>query len=187
MTTLYVFVTGPSGSGKSSFLQSLGDPADYWTDEAAGLEFRRLDVDDNLEVYLFCALDPLRFDQLLEISERDMLGYVVMVDSTNADTWAEAKFMLTTCRGYARLPTVIAANKQDLEGAYNPEKVGAWIGMDTMMLVSGLIATDHISARNLFLQLLYSVNDEIERLDTLITALERLAIEPTNTNGFGEG
>jgi signal recognition particle receptor subunit beta len=176
MTTLYTFVTGPAGSGKSSFLYALGDPADCWVDEDAGLEYRYLTVDESLEVYLFCSLDPSRFDRLLELEQRDLLGYIIMVDSTDPDSWAEARAMSETCRGFALLPTVIAANKQDIAGAATPNEVAIAVSdLDAMTRVQGSVAVDTDSARNLFLQLLYSVNHEIERLDALIAELERLA------------
>src|SRR5882724_5014239 len=178
MTTLYAFVTGPVGSGKSSFLYALGDPADYWIDEDAGLEYRYLAVDDSLEVYLFASLDGSRFDRLLELEQRDLLGYIVMVDSTDPETWVEAEVMKANCRGFALLPTVIAANKQDIAGAATPNEVSVAVGgLDSMTRVQGVVASDPDSARNLFLQLLYSVNYEIERLDALIAELERLAAE----------
>ncbi len=177
MTTLYVFVTGPNGSGKTQFLRSLGAPDGFWLDDEEGLEYRRLEVDATLEVYLFCAVDASRFDHLLQIPQRDLLGHVVMVDSTDPDTWSEARVMIANCRGYALLPTLIAANKQDLPGASPAEQVGAWIGMGSMMKVHPCVATDTESVRNLFLQLLYSVNSEIDRLDALIKEIERLAAE----------
>ncbi len=179
MATLYVFVTGPSGSGKTQLLQSLGAAEDWWQDGEEGLEYRRLVVDDTLDVYLFCAIEASHFDRLIDIPTRDLLGYIVMVDSTIPDTWAEAHAMIGNCRSYALLPTIIAANMQDLPGAYAPEQVGAWIGMGTMMKVQPCIATDRESARNVFLQLLYSVQNEIDRLDSLIAEIERLMAEGT--------
>ncbi len=181
MTTLHVFVTGPRGSGKSQFLAELGDSANCWLDDEAGLEYRHLVVDDTLDVYLFCAIDATRFDHLLEIPQRDLLGHIVMVDSTHPETWGEARIMMANCRGYALLPTLIAANKQDLPGAATPERVGASIGMDNMTGVQPCIATDPQSVRNVFLQLLYLVKHEIDRLDTLIAEIEKMMTqnEPT--------
>jgi signal recognition particle receptor subunit beta len=173
MTTLYTFITGPNGSGKSQFLHSLGDPSEIESD--AGLEQRRLVIDPSLEVVLFCAADATRFDSLLSLSSRDLLGYIVMVDSTDPDTWIAAQLMMTNCRGYALLPTVIAANKQDLDGAHSVEEVSQALGMESMVSAAPCIATDPASARNVFLHLLYSVTNEIERLDALIAELERLA------------
>jgi uncharacterized protein len=177
MTTLYVFVAGPNGSGKSRFLRSLGDASGFRVDEQTGLEHRHLVVDRTLDVELFCSIDASRFDHLLQIPQRDLLGHIVVVDSTDPDTWSEARVMSANCRGYALLPTIIAANKQDLPGASTAEQVGAWIGMGSMMKVHSCVATDPESARGLFLQLLYSVNNEIDRLDDLIKEIERLTAE----------
>jgi signal recognition particle receptor subunit beta len=174
MATLYVFVTGPDGAGKSQFLQSLGDADGWWEDEAAGLEYRRLAVDETLEVCLFCAHDGSRFDQLMEIPQRDLLGYIVMVDSTDQSTWSTARIMIANCRGYALMPTLIAANKQDLPGAEPPESLESWFGPDAMTHIEPCIATDPPSARSLFLHLLYSVQTEIDRLDALIAEIERM-------------
>lgn len=177
MSTLYAFVTGPGGSGKSQFLYSLGDPESWWQDEEAGLEYRHVVVDDTLDVELICAIDASRFDQLLQIPQRDLLGYIVIVDSTDPDTWNEARVMIANCRGYARLPMVVTANKQDLPGAYSSEQLGAWLGMEPMMQVCGCNATNPQSARSVLLQLLYSVNQEFDRLDALIIELEKLSAQ----------
>src|SRR5438034_10128115 len=109
MTMLHEFVTGPNGSGKTHLLQSLGDPSSFSRDDEQGLEYRHLVVDATLEVYLFCSVDASRFDHLLDIPQRDLLGYIIMVDSTDTETWSEARVMLANCRGYALLPMLVAA------------------------------------------------------------------------------
>jgi len=174
MTTYYVFVTGPNGAGKSQFLSALGEPDGYLLDEEAGLEYRNLVVDDTLDVVLFCAQDGTRFDQLLQVSTDDLLGYIIIIDSADPDTWGEARIMIDNCRGYALKSTMIAANKQDIQGARTAEQVGARLGMGNMMRVCPVVATDPDSARNVVLQLLYSVEHEIERLDALIAEIERM-------------
>src|SRR5258708_12690475 len=120
MTTFYAFVTGPEGAGKSSFLYALGDPADYWVDEDAGLEYRYLAVDDSLEVYLFCSLDASRFDRLLELEQRDLLAYIVMVDSTDPGTCAEAQAMMQNGRCLPPFPTIIDPNHPDPTATHSP-------------------------------------------------------------------
>ncbi len=177
MTTLYVFVAGPNDSGKTKFLYSLGIPEGFMRDEATGIEFRRFTIDQDLEVEIFCALDASRFDHLMDIQQRDLLGYIVLVDSTAPDTWDLARVIIENCRGYARMPMVIAANKQDLSGAHKPEQIGGWLGLDGMTTVCGASVIDPTSARNVFLQLLYAVKHEIERLDTLIAELEKLTAQ----------
>jgi signal recognition particle receptor subunit beta len=174
MTTLYTFVAGSQGSGRTTFLRALGDPDLYWVDQETGVEYRHITVEDDLEVYLFTVDDPTRFDPLLELSERDLLGYIVMFDSTAPETWDDAKLAAQTCNEFARLPTVLGANKQDLPGARAPQVLGEWYGLDAMTAVRGVVAHDHVSARGLFLQLLYAVREDIDRLDRLIAELERL-------------
>ncbi len=186
MSLLYVYVTGPDGSGKTQLLTSLGSPDTLLVDEEAGIEYRQFTVDETLELCVLCAKDASRFDQLLQVAQRDLLGYILMVDSTDFDSWSMARVMMANCRGYALLPTIIAANKQDLPGAYTPEQVGAWIGMESMMGVQGCVAADPPSARNVFLQLLYAVSHEIERLDELIAQIEELTAEAADEAETGE-
>jgi signal recognition particle receptor subunit beta len=173
MSTLYAFVTGPSGAGKTTFLQSLGDLGGFWIDNDQGIECRQITVDDSLDVLLFCSTDAQRFDQLMEISERDMLGYILLVDSATPDTWEQAQYMFNNCHGYALLPMVIGANKQDKSGAASADAVMESVGSNAMTSAEGLVATNSESAASLFLQLLYNVNREIERLDSLIAELEK--------------
>jgi signal recognition particle receptor subunit beta len=182
MSTLYTFVIGPTGAGKTTLLESLGDTANYWIDESNNIECRQIMVDDTLDVLLFASLDPTKIDVLLSVSERDLLGYIVVANSTAPETWPYTAKLLADCRSYALLPTVIAANKQDQKGAASPDEVAAAIGVDTMTSAKGVVATNPDSARTIFLQLLYSVRQEIERLDALIAELEQMAQESTQDN-----
>lgn len=179
MATLYVYVAGPEGAGKTQFLRSLGPSANFWTEDD-GVEYRRLTVDDTLEIVVLSQADSTRFDKLLEIAQRDLLGYILMIDSAAQDTWSMGRVMLANCRGYALMPTLIVANKQDLPTAATPENVGGWIGMDSMIYVAPCQATNSTSARQAFLQLLYAVHHEIERLDALIAEIENLLHEDSS-------
>lgn len=173
MTTLYVYVAGPEGSGKTTFLHSLGTPEGLIVDRENGIEYRQFVVDDTLDLQVLTSIEASRFDRLLEIAQRDILGYLIIVDSADQESWSMARVMLAHSRGYALVPTLIVANKQDLLGAATPEQVGAWIGMESMVYVTGCQATKPSSVRAAFLQLLFSVRHEIERLDSLIAEIER--------------
>jgi len=177
MSVLYVYITGPSGAGKTQFLRTLCGEENIAVNEELGIEYYQVTVDESLELCLFCAINSTRFDSLLQIPQRDLLGYIVIVDSTNDQTWIDARLMLDTCRRYGMLPTVIAANKQDLPEAHTPEQVGGWIGMAPMMRVKGCVGTEPNSVREVFLQLLYAVSSEIDRLDALIEQIEAMLAE----------
>ncbi len=123
-------------------------------DAENGIEYRQFAVDETLDLHV---LTSIRFapDRLLDIAQRDILGYIVMVDSADQESWSMARIMLAHLRGYVLAPTLIIANKQDLIGAATPEQVGAWIGMESMVYVTGCQANKPSSARR-FLQLLFS-------------------------------
>lgn len=172
--TLYIFITGPQGAGKSSLLASLGGDDDFFIDHELGIEYRLFDIDDSLQLCVIAPVDGSRFESLMEIDPRDLLGYILVVDSTDPDSWSLAQMMLKTCRGYALLPTLVAANKQDSPRAHKPERLGEAVGMDSMMQILGLVAVQRPSARELFLKLLYTVEHEMEMLDILIARIEDL-------------
>jgi signal recognition particle receptor subunit beta len=169
-TTLYVYITGVDGAGKSTLLRTLGEPVQ----QGDGLEYADFVIDNGLEVRVFCADDGQRFDHLLQVPTRDLLGYIVVVDSTDADSWSMARVMMANCRGHALLPTLIAANKQDLPHAADPSQLSAWFGGANATAVSGLVATDPQLARAVFLELLMMVKSEMDQLDALIEKIEAM-------------
>jgi len=172
--TLYVYVTGADGAGKTSLVASLGNEDDFFIDEELAIEYRVYHVDIELDLCVLAPVDGMRFDPLLEIDPRDLLGYIVMVDSTDVPSWELTQKMIGTCRGYALLPIILAANKQDLPNAIQPDRVGTALGTDAMMRVLGSVATQPASAREVFLQLLYAIEREMEELDNLIARIEDL-------------
>src|SRR5512139_2916958 len=123
MQTVKMVVTGPFNAGKTEFIQSVSEidvvsterkissAAERAVKEATtvSMDFGRITVDEDLVIYLFGTPGQKRFDFMWEILAEDMLGFVVIVDSTLPETFREAKFILETFRRYAPVPYVIAA------------------------------------------------------------------------------
>jgi uncharacterized protein len=87
------------------------------------MDFGRITVDEDLVLYLFGTPGQKRFDFMWEILSEGMLGFIVMVDSTRPETFREARSILETFRAYAPTPFVVAANKQDMEDAWETSKM----------------------------------------------------------------
>jgi len=85
------------------------------------MDFGRITVDEDLVLYLFGTPGQKRFDFMWEILSEGMLGFIVMEDSTRPETFREARSILETFRAYAPTPYVVAANKQDLDDAWEVE------------------------------------------------------------------
>jgi len=175
MQTVKMVVTGPFSSGKTQFIQTVSEIDVVATERkisseserikettTVAMDFGRITVDDDLVLYLFGTPGQKRFDFMWEILSEGMLGFVVMVDSSRPETFREARRILETFRAYAPTPYVVAANKQDLEDAWEPEDMRIALRLSPDVKLLPCIATDKESVKNALLELLYSI---LERMD----------------------
>ena len=126
------------------------------------MDFGRITVDENLVLYLFGTPGQKRFDFMWEILSEGMLGFVVLIDSVRPETFREARSILDTFRAYAPTPYVVAANKQDLEDAWDVEDLRIALRIDSDIKLLPCVATDRESVRNTLLELLYSILEEMD-------------------------
>ncbi|NDJ59626.1 MAG: ATP/GTP-binding protein [Chloroflexi bacterium] len=176
MQTVKMVITGPFSSGKTQFIQSISEIDVVRTDEritgdaeqiekestTVAMDFGRITVDDDLVLYLFGTPGQRRFDFMWEILAEGMLGFVVMVDSTKPETFREAKSILETFRAYAPTPYVVAANKQDLTDAWNVDDLRIALRIEEGVKLLPCIANDKESVKDVLLELLYSILEEME-------------------------
>jgi uncharacterized protein len=177
MQTVKMVITGPYASGKTEFIKSISE-IDVVSTEAAvtkntaeaavkdnttvAMDFGRITVDDDLVLYLFGTPGQRRFDFMWEILAEGMLGFVVMVDSTKPETFREAKSILETFRAYAPTPYVVAANKQDMSDAWPAEDLRIALRIEDNVKLLPCVAKDKESVKNVLLQLLYAILEEMD-------------------------
>ncbi len=175
MQTVKMVVTGPFNAGKTEFIQSVSEIDVVSTERrltaenervvkettTVAMDFGRITVDDDLVLYLFGTPGQKRFDFMWEILSEGMLGFIVMVDSTRPETFREARSILETFRAYAPTPYVVAANKQDLEDAWDIEDMRHALRLDSKVKLLPCVATDKKSVKEVLLELLYSILAEI--------------------------
>ncbi len=175
MQTVKMVITGPFSSGKTEFIRSISEievvstereittPAEQVKDQTTvAMDFGRITVDDDLVLYLFGTPGQRRFDFMWEILAEGMLGFVVMVDSAKPETFREAKSILETFRAYAPTPYVVAANKQDHPDAWAPEDLRIALRIEDGVKLLPCVAKDKESVKNVLLELLYSILEEME-------------------------
>jgi small GTP-binding protein len=175
MQTVKMVITGPFSSGKTEFIRSISEievvsterdiktPAEQVKDQTTvAMDFGRITVDDDLVLYLFGTPGQRRFDFMWEILAEGMLGFVVMVDSAKPETFREAKSILETFRAYAPTPYVVAANKQDHPDAWAPEDLRIALRIEEGVKLLPCVAMDKESVKNVLLELLYSILEEME-------------------------
>ena len=176
MQTVKMVVTGPFSAGKTEFIRSVSEidvvsterkiSSDYERvkeSTTVAMDFGRITVDDDLVLYLFGTPGQKRFDFMWEILSEGMLGFIVMVDSTRPETFREARSILETFRAYAPTPYIVAANKQDKSDAWDSQDVKHALRLDPRVKLLPCVATNKESVKNVLLELLYSILNEMER------------------------
>src|SRR5690606_35242051 len=130
---LKIIVAGRINSGKRTFVRSIAqwqgpvrtighfrplfalDPRSHSVPENGQIE-----VDDTLTIHLLSVLSHL---PSISIILKSMHGYVVLVDSTDEPSFYEARALLLYMFHFPRVPYIVVANKQDLEGALTVEQI----------------------------------------------------------------
>jgi uncharacterized protein len=176
MQTVKMVITGPFSSGKTEFIRSISEIDVVSTERSisseqereekeattVAMDFGRITVDDDLVLYLFGTPGQRRFDFMWEILAEGMLGFIVMVDSAKPETFREAKSILETFRAYAPTPYVVAANKQDHPEAWQPDDLRIALRIDPQVKLLSCVAHDRDSVRNVLLELLYTILEDIQ-------------------------
>jgi small GTP-binding protein len=176
MQTVKMVVTGPFSAGKTEFIQAISEIDVVATERkisraeervkdqtTVAMDFGRITVDDDLVLYLFGTPGQRRFDFMWEILSEGMLGFIVLLDSVRPETFREARSILDTFRSYAPVPYVVAANKQDLDDAWQPEDLRIALRIPGDVKVLPCVATDRETVKNVLLELLYSILEAMDQ------------------------
>jgi small GTP-binding protein len=175
MQTVKMVVTGPFNAGKTQFIRTISEIDVVSTERkisseservkdttTVAMDFGRITVDQDLILYLFGTPGQKRFDFMWEILSEGMLGFVVLIDSVRPETFREARRILEVFRGYAPTPYVVAANKQDLPDAWSTDDLRIALKIPEHIKVLPCVATGEGSVRNVLVELLYSILEEMD-------------------------
>lgn len=142
MQPVKVVVAGPFGAGKTTFIRTISEVTGVSTEreitDATGfgtkaettvaLDYGRIRIDDDVTLYLFGTPGQERFDFMWEVASRGMLGFILLVDSSRPDTFADARGILEWFRGAAEAPFLVAANKSS-DPAGDTDRVRGALGL----------------------------------------------------------
>ena len=174
MQTVKMVVTGPFNAGKTEFIQTVSEIDVVDTDRkissdvekikestTVAMDFGRITVDEELVLYLFGTPGQKRFDFMWEILSEGMRGFIVMIDSTRPETFREARSILETFRAYAPTPYVVAANKQDLEDAWEIDDMRIALRIDPEINLLPCVSVEKDSVKEVLLELLTNILTEL--------------------------
>jgi small GTP-binding protein len=172
-----IVVTGPFAAGKTTLIRTISeitvlstergitdDTRSRKAETTVAMDFGRITIDRDLVLYLFGTPGQERFDFMWEILGEGMLGYVLLVDASRPETFAEAATILAAFRRMARVPFVVALNRPAEGAAGAEDDLRASLELAPHVPVVECDATDKDSVKNVLLALLYSVLDEIEAM-----------------------
>lgn len=163
--TLKVVVTGPFGAGKTEFIRNVSE-IDIVTTErklttrekqiksetTVAMDFGRLTVGRSI-LHLFGTAGQPRFEFMWDILTKEMHGFVILVDSTDKKSFAQAKRLITLFTENHTVPFVVAANKQDLRDALRPSEVCKSLGLAANVPVLSCVSVDADSVKSVLVQL----------------------------------
>lgn len=157
-----VLVTGPAEAGKTTFVHAVSDRAVSTDRHGATVALDRGKLHRRgVEVQIFGTPGQPRFDPMVAPILRQAVGVVLVLDSTRPATFGRGHDMLAQAwrRG---LPAVVAANKQDLDGALDVARVRRLMDLPAEVPVVGCQARDPYEAAGVLDGLLRRILDTQE-------------------------
>ena len=165
MKTVKMVITGTVDAGKSQFIRTISeievvsterrttDEARFLKEETTvAMDFGRLTLGRSV-MHLFGTPGQPRFEFMWEILAKEMQGFVILVDSTDKKSFAQAKRLIAFFSEKHDVPFVVAANKQDLRGAVRPAQVRKSLGLNVNVPVLSCVSVDPDSVRSVLVQL----------------------------------
>jgi signal recognition particle receptor subunit beta len=161
-----IIVTGPFNSGKTQFIQTISDIPVVSTERrvttedrgikaetTVAMDYGRVKLDDKI-LHLNGTPGQVRFDFMWEILAKEMNGFVILVDSVDRGSFPEVLELAGIFQKFHRVPYLVAANKQDLEGAASLAEIRRGTGVGADITVMPCVSLEKSSVRQVLLQII---------------------------------
>ncbi len=175
MQSVKVVVTGPFNAGKTTFIKAVSEITVLSTErqvsdisgEGGGettvaMDFGRITVSDDVVLYLFGTPGQARFSFMWETLSEGMLGFVLLVDATEPQTFADAKEMIDFFTNMSDVPFVVAANKVDADDTDTIRAVRTELELADRIPLLPVDARKKDSVKAVLLGLLYEILESME-------------------------
>lgn len=170
MQSVKVVVTGPFNAGKTTFIKAVSEITVLSTErqisDSAGegsgettvaMDFGRITVSDDVVLYLFGTPGQSRFSFMWETLSEGMLGFVLLVDATERETFTDAREMIQFFTEMSDVPFVVAANKVDADDVETIRVVRSDLQLADKVPLLPVDARDKDSVKAALLGLLYEI------------------------------
>ena len=170
MQSVKVVVTGPFNAGKTTFIKAVSEITVLSTErqvsdvsgEGGGettvaMDFGRITVSDDVVLYLFGTPGQSRFSFMWETLSEGMLGFVLLVDTYEPPSFADAREMIEFFTAMSDVPFVVAANKVDADDTEAIRQLRDDLGLDENVPLLPVDARDKDSVKAVLLGLLYEI------------------------------
>ena len=164
-----ILVTGPFGSGKTTFIKyvtdeqfsgndvpTTGELMKYKAMTTVGMDFGILHADDALDVHLFGTPGQSRFNFMWKIMSKGALGTVFLVDGSSERALSEAKAMLEVYKDMNDMKMVVGVSKQDLPEAQSLNAIADLLDLGNIPMFA-IDAREDADAKFLIMALLQEV------------------------------
>jgi len=154
-----IVITGPFNAGKTAFIRTVSD-IDMVTTErrisdpqvatatksetTVALDYGQKRLGDTL-LHLYGTPGQARFEFMWPILAKEMDAFVVLVDSTDRTSFMDVKQVIRLFGKQAKVPYVVAANKQDRAVALPPAEVQRLLSLSAKVAVLPCVAQDKAS------------------------------------------
>ena len=156
MKAYKIVITGPFNAGKTAFIHSVSDIAMVSTERrisdpavaigsksetTVAMDYGQKRLGDAL-LHLYGTPGQARFEFMWSILAKEMDAYVLLVDSTDRGSLMDAKQVMRQFRKQAKVPYVVAANKQDHRSAMSPTEIQRLLAVSQDVAVMPCVARE---------------------------------------------
>ena len=175
MQTVKMVISGAVNAGKTEFIKAISEIEVVSTERRAtddtkmikkettvAMDFGRITISDDVVLYLFGTPGQERFSFMWETLSEGMLGFVLLVDVVDGDTFSDAKTMIDFFREMSDVPFVVAANKVAAEDTDTIRQLRGSLCLEDSVPLLPVDAREKESVKAVLLGLLYEILESMD-------------------------
>jgi hypothetical protein len=173
-----IVVTGPFSAGKTTFIRSISEIAIVSTERAisdstrrvktettVAMDFGRITISKDIVLYLFGTPGQERFDFMWQILSEGMLGYILMLDASRPETFAEGRRILEFFSTLSDAPFVVGATRIPKNNNQEEviERIRKELNLDGNIQIIPCNALEKEDVKKVLLGLLYDILKTLDK------------------------